>query len=264
MATEDFLPGKFCPQNYTDPPPSQTTHCGTCPGLCQPFPASPTSRPSLWAPPQEWTRVRLSPARAGSLQGLWHSCTQCLTGPVGLRTTAEPGPEPACLPPSPPLLPFLQGLAESQALRHLLGLFLAACLPGPLSAPRSCLPGGPEVGAGGWNLQLSPGGLRPCPPGLRPAQAVRGSSSSLEAGPGGREARGTCAMSPLSQPCQGSAAQLVEVPLPSQPPQDEPGARNLCILEPKAMQNSPQIPASPVRQRGVSTAPDPPPAAAGP
>lgn len=170
---------------------------------------------------------------------LWHSCTQCLTGPV-----CAPGPllsqgqSRLAYPRSPPLPALPPGLAESQALRHSQGLFLAACLPGPPVCPKVL----PQVAlrwGQGDGICAFPGGLRPCPPGLRPAQAGEGPSPPLlEAGPGGREARGTCAHEPPQPALPGPAAQLVEVPLPSQPPQDEPGARNLCILEPKAMQNS--------------------------
>lgn len=152
-------------------------------------------------------------------------------------TTAEPGPEPAAYPRSPPLPALPPGLAESQALRHSQGLFLAACLPGPPVCPKVL----PQVAlrwGRGDGICAFPGGLQPCPPGLRPAQAGEGPSPALlEAGPGCRGAGGTCDREPPQPALPGPAAQLVEVPLPFLPTQAEPGARNLCILEPKAMQN---------------------------
>lgn len=151
--------------------------------------------------------------------------------------TAKLGPEPAAYPQSPPLPALPPGLAESQALRHSQGLFLAACLPGPPVCPKVL----PQVAlrwGRGDGICAFPGGLQPCPPGLRPPQAGEGPSPALlEAGPGCRGVGGTCNHVPPQPALPGPAAWLIEVPLPSLPTQAEPGARNLCILEPKAMQN---------------------------
>lgn len=229
------------------------------PGLCQPLPKPPPRAPV------SGLLLRVDKSKAVPFEGwrpaglLWHSCTQCLTGPV-----CAPGPllsqgqSRLAYPWSPPLPALPPGLAESQALRHSQGLFLAACLPGPPVCPKVL----PQVAlrwGQGDGICAFPGGLRPCPPGLRPAQEGEGPSPPLlEAGLGGREARGTCAHEPPQPALPGPAAQLVEVPLPSLPPQDEPGARNLCILEPKAS-SSLSSPAA-----GHVHRPRPSPAAAGP
>lgn len=132
--------------------PPQAIHGGPCPW---PSPASPeasTLRPRLWA------LLSMDKSKAVPCEGWAGRAALAFLHPVPCGsnvcsgTTAEPGPEPAAYPQSPPLPALPPGPAESQALRHSQGLFLAACLPGPPVCPKVLPQVAVRWGRGGWNL----------------------------------------------------------------------------------------------------------------